>query len=790
MEDEVITTAAPQSDVVVTANTSPENTAGYVQVQEPTVDSSQSAAITVDQPTPPAPKTERELAYEEINRRQSESYSTKGNNISSWIQNDYNYDATQAGTLWVAGKINDVNTQMKFLEATLNEDLYSEMDLKKYFFDTNLATARAYAKEKKHETAYGFYRAAEEKAIAEGQLTGWYMPAEAGYMLSQWVLADEAIKDPNASALDKERAASVSRAVSGWFAANNITERGIECLNSLYLKETIRHNKEMERLQDDANQIQKAANAANNAANKANYEIQKKTFNFQLAEMELDMGFDLNKDNVIGHTGDNANRFGFYDDQKSWAQNNLDKAFKLWGSDKSRNILGDDYQRSLNQYKRSIQNTTWFQKQIESNNGYIAGENMDTFSNTKIKSSELKKIGINNSSDVTDNSIKMILIEDGGVALYVFNKHGVAYQITDDSIELSNGKTIKEVLIKQELVLDTTQRTQFTGRNSKGSSVTLNIGINSAKDYDHTISIANKDKYPGMSEKTIKAIETYTQEKGYNMEYGLIDTEWEPGEFVISKGEGDDKVYYAVDRYSGDVHKIKNKDKIAVVHINADGTCKVTHLSGEERTGFQKAWDPDRSLQIYALRQSEFIGTDKSIDDADINNGYMYTNHDGSKVFFTGEDIATGFDDFDRRSADRKYISESDARVINPNIDDIISARDNYINKEKPEVIKTGTPSDISNKDIEETTDGERKEIELNMNNSIKKDIDVRQINKKETDKPEHVVTKINKTEEEQVLEDYNKYVTAFAAGEVKRQVQEDQEDQEKSSEFLKGIQL
>ena len=76
------------------------------------------------------------------------------------------------------------------------------------------------------------------------------------------------------------------------------------------------------------------------------------------------------------------------------------------------------------------------------------------------------------------------------------------------------------------------------------------------------------------------------------------------------------------------------------------------------------------------------------------------------------------------------------------------------------------------------------------MNNSIKKDIDVRQINKKETDKPEHVVTKINKTEEEQVLEDYNKYVTAFAAGEVKRQVQEDQEDQEKSSEFLKGIQL
>lgn len=773
MEDEVITTATPESDVVTTANTSTENTAGYMQVQETTVDPSQSSTMITDQqPTPTAPKTERELAYEEINRRQSESYNTKGNNISNWIQNDYDYDATQAGTLWVAGKINDVNTQMKFLEATLNEDLYSEMDLQKYFFDTNLATARAYAKEKKHETAYGFYRAAEEKAIAEGQLTGWYMPAEAGYMLSQWVLADEAIKDPNASALDKERAASVSRAVSGWFAANNITERGIECLNSLYLKETIRHNKEMERLQDDTNEIQRLANEANNKANDANYKIQKETFNFQLAEMELDMGFDLNHDAVIGHTGNDANRFGFYGDQKSWAQNNLDKAFKLWGSDKARNILGDDYQRSLNQYKRSIQNTTWFQKQLESNNGYIAGENMETFSNTKIKSSELKKIGIDNSSDVTDNSIKMILTEDGGVALYIFNKHGVAYQITDDSIELSNGKTVKDVLLKQELVLDTNQRSQFTSKDAKGNSVTLNIGINSAKEYGHTISTANKDKYPGMSEKTIKAIETYTQEKGYNMEYGLIDTEWEAGEFVISKGEGDDKVYYAVDRTTGDVHKIKNKDKIAVVHIDPDGTCKVTHLSGEERTGFQKAWDTDGALKHYALRQSEFIGTDKSIDDSDINNGYMYTNHDGSKVFFTGEDIATGFDDYDFHAADRKYISESEARLIDPNIDEVISARDSYINKEKQEVVKTGTPSDISNKDIEDTTDSERKEIELSMNNSVNQNTDVRQVSKKETNKSESTVTKLNKSEEEQVLEDYDKYVTAFAAGEVMAQVE------------------
>ena len=53
------------------------------------------------------------------------------------------------GHTWVAGAINDNNTQMSFLQTLINEEMYDEMDLQKYYYDTNLATARAYAAQKK-----------------------------------------------------------------------------------------------------------------------------------------------------------------------------------------------------------------------------------------------------------------------------------------------------------------------------------------------------------------------------------------------------------------------------------------------------------------------------------------------------------------------------------------------------------------------------------------------------------------------------------------------------------------
>lgn len=402
MEDEVIQTTQPTTDVV--ANTSPKSTTDYVQ--EP----------VAQQPETLSPETI--MHNERIN-----SYASKGESIRNWINNDYNYNKNDAGTLWVAGAINDVNTQMSFLEATLNEDLYDEMDLQKYFFDQNLATARAYAKEKKSETAYGFYKAAQEKATAEGELTGWYMPPEAGYMLGQWTIAKENLKDPSLSAEDRARAESVVRATQGWFDANNITERGIECLNNLYLKETIRHNQETEELQRQANNI--AAQKANASA--GSYDLSLREFKYQQAEMELKYGADINKDTIIGHADEFAYR-GQYTTQIEWIEaGHMGAAIDMWGTDHVKGILGDRY--------------TEFNRKYESDNTFKTARKEIA---SKGKISEDSKVFKSTGQKTKDGYDVKYVVVNNKVSVGYFDEHGAWNTITNSKATFKNGDNIQE----------------------------------------------------------------------------------------------------------------------------------------------------------------------------------------------------------------------------------------------------------------------------------------------------------------------------------------------------------
>lgn len=758
MEDEVIqTTAEPVSDVVETNVT---NT-----VTEPVVDPSQSAAVT--QPVMPAPLTEKELAVQEINNRQVNSYSTKGQGIKNWISTSYNYDANQAGTLWVAGKINDANTQISFLEATLNEDLYSEMDLQKYFFDTNLATARAYAKEKKHETAYGFYRAAEEKAIAEAQLTGWYMPAEAGYMLSQWILADEQLKDPNISAVDKARAESVSRAASGWFEANNITERGIRCLNSLYLQETIRHNKEMERIQEDANDIQRLINESQDKANAANYALKLAEFNFQLGQEELGTGFDLNDDGIIGHTGEDAQRFGYYSDQKDWAMNNMGKAMSYWGSDRTMEVLGDDFYTAQDSYQHQVQSSVWFKEQATNN--YIDGVNMSNLTSIKLQNSELKKID-DKISGVNDATIKMIRDGNGQVRLYVFNKDGMAYQITDGNLKLTNGSTINDILSKQRLTLNTNIDYTLTGKNTGGEQITLNIGKSNYGKYSFLPNLDNKEMYPGFSEKALKSFEKLRTEKGFKLERGLIDTKGTK-ELVLSDTDANGNVtYYSFSPHTGAYKEITDTSSIVEVTCK-DGVYSVNYyLSGRERNRWLENFvDPNSAIRDTAIAHSEIVigKTDKG------ENIYIYVNHDGTTSKpYTSRQMPVPLGSMPNLQVKFNYLSDDEIQKLD--LTKIQRSLEAYANNiPEPEVVKTGTPEDITKAIEESTTKEEKENIKKEIASIGTSNVNVKQLNNNKSESKRNNDPIETQFKEDTVITDHGKYVTAFAEGKAAKQIQE-----------------
>jgi len=235
-----------------------------------------------------------------------------GKAMNRFLTQEYNYNPEEAGSYWVAGGINDKDTQMSFLNTIINEEMYDEMDLQKYYYDNTMATARAYAANKEKETAYGFYRAAQEKAISEAQLTGWYMPAEGQYMLANYEAAQATINNKDAKPEDVAKAKRISGVAEQWFAANKISTRGMKCLSMMNYEESVRHNTIMGELKKEANKIAAQGNAITAAGNK----LKLREFKFRMEEAELDQGINytnilgLDNKGIIGHDFDDPEYAG------------------------------------------------------------------------------------------------------------------------------------------------------------------------------------------------------------------------------------------------------------------------------------------------------------------------------------------------------------------------------------------------------------------------------------------------------------------------------------------------
>ena len=290
---QVINTATPMDSNTTYNNLTPEQV-------DTNIDNTEVAPTTYDTNKDPL---QNAIQTAITNDREDNLNANAGNAMNKFLNEEYDYDKNEAGTYWVAGAINDVNTQMSFLNTLINEEMYDVMDLQKFYYDNSMATARAYAAQKNMETAYGFYRAAQEKAIAEASLTGWYMPAEGEYLLHQYTIAQSRLTDPNATPAEIAKANNVSKVTEQWFNANNIGPRGMKCLSRMSYEETVRHNEIMGQLLHEANQIAGASAAASAAA----ADLELREFKFQIEEAELQYGINLTKqiglsdDDYLGH---------------------------------------------------------------------------------------------------------------------------------------------------------------------------------------------------------------------------------------------------------------------------------------------------------------------------------------------------------------------------------------------------------------------------------------------------------------------------------------------------------
>ena len=493
MEDQVITSTVEPT--VVEANTSTQMPEAQVIETATPMDANVTYDNLAKEDYNPNMSVTQNLMNKAVHTEQTINQDTNaGKAMNSFLTQGYDYDKNEAGSYWVAGAINDNNTQMSFLQTLINEEMYDEMDLQKYYYDTNLATARAYAAQKGKETAYGFYRAAQERALAEGELTGWYMPAEGRYLLGQYTVAQNTLENPDATPEEIAKANRVAKTAEEWFSANQITTRGIKCLAMMNYEENVRHNNVMAELQRQANEISRASAAASAASAR----IAELEFRFKVEEEEMDKGVNfsyligLDDDaEYIGHKQedyDNAKYLRGYDNAKSMLQTDTEHFAMVQNyasTDYIKGILKDDYYDAYKRYQND-QSLTGHKADIETHKGITASS--PGFTKTGKKTGDGKEV---------------VYTVVGGEVVVGYFDDGVWIPITDKNATFSDDKKIKDYI-----------ENQF-GKDSMSTKGVKSVTIDGEKYYFGRASTdKNKTSYTNMIDSNWEKITTN------NMNYG------------------------------------------------------------------------------------------------------------------------------------------------------------------------------------------------------------------------------------------------------------------------------
>lgn len=690
MEDQVITTTQSTEPIVVeSANTSAENTAGLSQVidQATPMDSNTTYSNLPKVEYQPNMSPTQNLINEAVQTEHAiNQESNAGKAMNSFLTQGYDYDKNEAGSYWVAGAINDNNTQMSFLQTLINEEMYDEMDLQKYYYDTNLATARAYAAQKGKETAYGFYRAAQERALAEGELTGWYMPAEGRYLLGQYTVAQNTLENPDATPEEISKANRVAKAAESWFSANQITTRGIKCLAMMNYEENVRHNTVMGELQKQANDIAARGAAASGAA----AQLQLRELKFQVEEMELQTGYDfsnaigLDNDNYLGHKREDyqdLQALRGYSSTADMLMNDSGSYAAVLGAsskefiDQTLRQAGKDPRDAYDNYEKAIDDSNL--KQSIQDNGNILNEQY------------LKKQTYTTTNDdkITKGYKDKHIYEFANRA-YVVDNNGVYHQITED-ITLSDGTKLSDKIYKFD-----TSKLEYNGQEIQVGSITNNTSnaasvANNWKNYDRLTDGRNNDK----KNSRAKTIEEY-EAKGYVWQGDKrTAASWDIDAGTVMYNAKENK-YISISDITGDVEEWDGDSK-DIVEVTQP-TWKVGGTFYEDGSG-KYSYMKDNSMTVGKIEiPHKTQGTIET-------TVYMFLDSSGEAHYYhLGKPNAT-----EVLTNEYTIISEADALKADPTIKQ--KAQDLYNYRNGITTVKTETKGGKNADTITQETEGKNK---------------------------------------------------------------------------------
>lgn len=131
---------------------------------------------------------------------------------------------------WTGGYVLDQERQMNYLKATIQAQMYGQMELQKYGYDTALASARLAYDTNRYDLALEYYNTALSRAVSEAEITGYYVSPEAREMMNEYTLASKVLNSSDSTEDEKLRADKVLQSVYAWFEDNGISRNGVETI--------------------------------------------------------------------------------------------------------------------------------------------------------------------------------------------------------------------------------------------------------------------------------------------------------------------------------------------------------------------------------------------------------------------------------------------------------------------------------------------------------------------------------------------------------------------------------
>lgn len=160
------------------------------------------------------------------NRQELESQGQQLQQQADMQKYSQNQSNEKAG--WTGGYILDTERQMAYLKQTIQSQMYGQMELQKYGYDTSLAAARLAYDTNKYDLALEYYNTALQRAVTEADITGYYVAPEVTEMLNEYSIASSILNaESGYSDEERERADKVIASVYEWFEANGISKEGV-----------------------------------------------------------------------------------------------------------------------------------------------------------------------------------------------------------------------------------------------------------------------------------------------------------------------------------------------------------------------------------------------------------------------------------------------------------------------------------------------------------------------------------------------------------------------------------